>query len=178
VTLTSGRRKPVDTNVARIGIQTTTDTVTLKRGQQAILAQEVRSPFAGRYKLTLRCRGRAPSKTQFAESFANRFRCRLVFFQFGDQKKSPRKRRELASVAFAPKFQPAGSATWQTVVLEKNFVNPKPGSNFSFGSGLGVAVIVEAKNPGTLPAATQALLEIAEVDLQFAGKQRIETVKV
>ena len=178
VTLASGRRQPADANVARIGFQSRDTALTIKTRQRLVLAQEVRSPFAGRYKLSMRCRGRAGSRKQFAEWFAKHFQSRLVFFQFGDQKKSPRKRRELASVVFAPKYQSRKSTEWQTVQLEKNFVNPKAGSNFSFGAGLGVAVIVETQADFEVPPDAAAFLEIAQIDLQFVGKKRIETVKV
>ena len=165
--------------VARIGLQWDADSpVTLQKGQQAVLAQEVRSPFAGRYKLTMRYRGRGSSKTDFTESFLKNLSFRLVFFQFVNQKKIPRKRRELASVRFTPDFSSKPNSGWKKVELEKNFVNPTPGGNFSFGSGLGVAVIVEAKRTTTLSGTSLAALEIAEVKLDFIGKERIETVKV
>jgi hypothetical protein len=150
--------------------------VALKRGQQAVLAQEVRSPFAGRYRLSLKFRGSASSRAAFDASFGKQLACRLAFFQFNNQKKTPRERRELASVPFQPKL-----GDWQTVELERNFINPTPGANFSFGSGLGVAVIVESRGDwsfGTAGKDATAILEIAEVDLQFIGKERIETVKV
>ena len=165
------------TGVARIVLRHPVDTppIALKRGQQAVLAQEVRSPFAGRYKLSLKFRGQG-SATTFAEAFGKHLACRLVFFQFNNQKKTPRERRELAAVSFQPKL-----GEWQTIELEKNFINPTPGGNFSFGSGLGVAVIVESRGDWTFATTgteAAALLEIAEVNLRFIGKERIETVKV
>jgi len=165
------------TGVARIGVRAAADSaVMLKRGQQAVLAQEVRSPFAGRFKLSLRFRGSGSSKAAFDAAFGKQLACRLAFFQFNNQKKTPRERHELAAVSFQPKL-----GDWQSVELEKNFINPTPGANFSFGSGLGVAVIVESRGDwsfGTTGKFATAMLEIAEVDLQFIGKERIETVKV
>jgi Protein of unknown function (DUF1501) len=164
-------------HVARIGVQAAANSpLKLKRGQQAVLAQEVRSPFAGRYKLSLRFRGSATSQEAFASSFGKQLGCRLSFFQFNNQKKTPRERHELASAPFQPKL-----GDWRTVELEKNFVNPTPGANFSFGSGLGVAVIVESRGDWSFATTGEdatAMLEIAEVDLRFIGKERIETVKV
>ena len=173
VTLASIGRKPNDdsrqTNTLRLGIQINPDATTqLKRNQRAIITQEVRSPFAGRYLLKLKCRAIGTDVAKF-------FNCKLSFFQFADQQKSPRKRRELASITFEPK-----PGILQTIELDKNFINPNPGANFSFGSGLGVAVEVAAKSDATIPAAKTDFigLEIAEVDLRFVGKERNDKVKV
>ncbi len=160
-----------------------TTEVKLNKGEQAVLAQEVRSPFAGRYSLRMRVRAEASSREFFDDVFAKQFSCRLVFFQFADQAKSPAKRKELASLPFHPKFAADDSAEFQLVEMEKNFVNPNPGQNFSFGSGLGVAIIVEKTSEGVVEltgesAPCHAYVRIGEVTLDFNGKPRNEDVKV
>ena len=64
--------------------------------------------------------------------------------------------------------------------LSKDFLNPTPGSNFSFGLGLGVAIVVEkiSEGPLALPAGKSAGIRIGSVELSFTGKARNEDVKV
>jgi hypothetical protein len=60
----------------------------------------------------------------------------------------------------------------------KTFLNPKPGSNFSFG----VAIIIEKTSGGVLDLSAKtgphrALLVIDSVQLAFVGKQRDDKAK-
>ena len=89
-------------------------------------------------------------------------------------------RKELASLLFVPRFVDVGQGSYESFELEKVFENPTPGGNFSFGLGLGVAILVEKMSDGilTVPAAEAAFLRINEVTVEFTGKSRIETVKV
>ena len=60
-------------------------------------------------------------------------------------------------------------------------MNPKPGTNFSFGRGMGIAIVVEKSSAGplTLPAGSPAAgIRVAEVRLDFVGRTRNEKVKV
>ncbi len=150
---------------------------------QAILAQEVRSPFAGQYKLTAHVRGGGASKECFENVFLKNFTCKLLFYQYTNQAKSPNDRKEMGSVTFEPTFMPAKQDGFAEFELSKLFENPNPGANFSFGPGMGVAVIVEKTSPGklTLPAdgtPQQAYLRIDSVNLEFVGKKRKDNVKV
>jgi len=149
-------------------------------GAKAVLAQEVRSPFAGSYVLKLKASGDGSSRKFYEEIFLKQFRCKLIFFQFTDREKSPKHRMELASIAVQPKFAESASENSQEFVLEKNFVNTKPGSNFSFGLGLGVAVIVEKISPGTLELTGEdfAFIRVNEIEIEFAGKKRNDKVTV
>ena len=139
----------------------------------AFVAQEVRSPFAGKYKLRIQVRGEAKSEAIFEEAFRRHFRCRLQFFQFTSQTKNTADRKELAGVDFEPKQ----SAEFAAVELSKEFINPNPGSNFSFGSGLGVAVIVKRTSSEDLTPVL-ARIRIESVELEFTGKERNPKVKV
>jgi hypothetical protein len=64
--------------------------------------------------------------------------------------------------------------------LSKEFVNPSPGSNHSFGLGLGIAILIEKPSDGplALPAGKPAGIRIGSVELSFTGKVRNEDVKV
>ncbi|MBI1312714.1 DUF1501 domain-containing protein [bacterium] len=149
---------------------------------RAILAQEVRSPFAGTYRFRVRLRGEATSAEFFDAAFRNAFTCRISFYQYTTQQKSLSEVHPLASLDFTPELCKPGD-DWQTVELVKQFVNPNPGANFSFGAGMGVMLEVtrRSKQPLQLPAAAEPQsvgLRIADVTLEFLGKERIENVKV
>jgi len=152
--------------------------VSLESTAFALLAQEVRSPFSGTYRMHVRLRGEAASEEIFTDVFRKHFRCRLQFFQFTGQTKNATLRKELAAVEFQPEY----SSDFATVELTKAFINPNPGSNFSFGLGLGVAVLVEKVSNGALqfdsPQSPLARIRIESVELEFVGKQRNQKVKV
>jgi len=157
--------------------------VKVAQGTHAILAQEVRSPFAGEFTLTVRLRAERTSRELFLHEFVRNFNCKLVMFQFANPNKKITERQELASAPIQPTFAEQASAEFQQFELTKMFVSPKPGTNFSFGSGLGVALIVEKTSPGELefPAdgkPRQALIRIDELTLEFSGKPINEDVKV
>ena len=82
--------------------------------------------------------------------FARNFTCKLAMFQFANPVKQVTQRKELVSLPIQPVFSGPGTLDFQQFELRKKFVNPKPGSNFSFGSGLGVGVIVEKTSEGML----------------------------
>jgi hypothetical protein len=157
--------------------------VQLTQGQKAFLAQEVRSPFAGKYALTVFACGSSSSREFFEDVFLKHFICRLVFYQYANPAKKLAERRELASVAFTPRFSDASEPVFEKFELSKLFVNPTPGANFSFGAGMGVSVEVVKSSPGTLelpPAREQgwAHVLVDRVELRFIGKERNETVTV
>ncbi len=152
-----------------------------ERGAAAIIAQEVRSPFAGKYRLAVRLRPETPTWKDFDELFAKHFVCRLEFFEFTDVNKSAAARKELASLNFLP-TSANSIEDFQTIVLEKEFVNPKPGANFSFGLGLGIAIVVEKISSGSpkLPDLGPIAIGLRVLDfkLEFQGKPRDENVTV
>ena len=79
-----------------------------------------------------------------------------------------------------PRFIADGQQGEDSFELEKVFENPSPGGNFSFGLGMGIALLIEKTSDGvlTVPAGEAAFLRIDEVTVEFTGKARIETVKV
>jgi hypothetical protein len=152
-------------------------------GASALLAQEVRSPFAGRFVLTLRCCGEGSSRECYESVLLEQFTCRLMFYQYADASKNPLKRKELASLTIQPKLVNPESPAMETFVLEKIFENPKPGQNFSFGLGLGVAIVVEKNGSAALalPAADaprSAWIRVQSLELEFSGKPLKEDVTV
>jgi hypothetical protein len=154
--------------------------VQIAKGETAFLAQEVRSPFAGKFLLKARVAGNASSRKLFDDVFLKHFTCRLQFFQFTTKAKVATERKELASVPFVPRFVDKDQAFDDVFELEKVFENPNPGGNFSFGLGMGVAIVIEKTSDGVLTAADgqAAFLRIENVTVEFTGKARIETVKV
>jgi len=163
-----------------LGIGSTgNESLRLSKGQSTFLAQEVRSPFAGKYVLKAYIQGAASSREFFETVFLKQFACRLQFFQFTTKEKLATERKELASVSFVPRFVADGQRSYESFELEKVFENPSPGGNFSFGLGLGVAILIEKTSDGilTIPATEAAFLRIDDVTVEFTGKSRIETVK-
>lgn len=165
--------------------------VRVARNETAFLAQEVRSPFAGKYLIKARLRGIGSSREYFESVFLKQFTMKLQFFQFISSSKIATERKELASVAFVPKYHGGShsgsgvspsAANFEPEVfeLEKVFENPNPGANFSFGLGLGIALLMEKTAEGILsvPATEFACLEVEQMTVDFTGKTRIETVKV
>ena len=149
---------------------------------RAFLAQEVRSPFAGTYRFKVRLRGEASSSEFFDAAFLRQFTCRVSFYQYTSQQKTLAATRPLASLDFDPQLSETAD-NWQTIELVKQFVNPRPGANFSFGAGMGVMIEVTRRGnqPLQLPAPPQAqsaAIRVANVSLEFLGKERIENVKV
>jgi hypothetical protein len=102
-------------------------------------------------------------------------------FQFTEKSKNAAGRKKLADAKFQPAFA-KDEGPRQTVELTKEFVNPKPGGNFSFGLGLGVALIVEKTSGDALelPAGKipVARVRLSDIRLEFIGKKRNEKVKV
>jgi hypothetical protein len=149
----------------------------IRADEWVLLAQEVRSPFAGTYRLRVRLRGEAESRRQYADWIEKHFVCRLQFFEFTDPAKSPTQRKELAAVDVRPKF----AMDFEPFELTKEFVNPNPGANFSFGLGLGVAVLLQRSSEGPLELAAGpsplARIRMADARLEFIGKQVNDKVK-
>ncbi len=152
------------------------------QGTKAFLAQEVRSPFAGHYRFRVRLRGAASSQRFYEAVFQKHFTCRMAFFQFDSMEKKADARHDLASITVSPQFAHPESPEWQTFELTRTFQNPNAGGNFSFGSGMGVAIEVEKTSPGVLELdgemSGSASICVADVELEFNGKQVNPDVKV
>jgi len=166
--------------VARLGV-TSRSGSQIEPSASLLLAQEVRSPFAGTYTLHLRLRGIAATADLYEQFFPQHFRCRVQFFKFTERTKCPLNRHELAGVDVIPEYASEGSDAWQTVELMREFWNPNLGANFSFGLGLGIALVIERSTAGPLhlPASDAFCgIEVAEARLVFDGKPRVDTVRI
>lgn len=160
--------------------------VMLAKGATAILAQEVRSPFAGTYRIAVRVAGDGVSREFFESVFAKNLACKLIFYQYTSPTKSPADRKELAAMTFNPRFgdfSQSAAAAYERIEFTKVFENPTPGANFSFGLGLGVALVVEKVTDGVLelpatPLTPRAFLRVNDFQLEFIGKTRKDDVKV
>jgi hypothetical protein len=155
--------------------------VQLFKGQSALLAQEVRSPFSGTFRVRVQVCGEASDREWFEANFARHFTCKLVLFEYTDPAKKATIRKEHVTANFAPKWCDTSAPLYEPVELTKEFVHPTPGNNFSFGRGLGVAIVVEKVGdaPLELPARPlTAFLRVKHVELTFTGKPRNEDVKV
>jgi hypothetical protein len=157
------------------------DGVKIEKGQHALLAQEVRSPFAGTFHVKLQVCGEATDREWFDNVFLKQFTCKVALFEYTDPTKKATSRKEHVAVAFTPRWTEVGGDQFEPVELTKEFLNPTPGANFSFGRGLGVAIIVEKTSDGRLELPGKpltALVRVKHVELTFRGKPRNEDVKV
>lgn len=154
-----------------------TEPIQIPQNTMASITQEVRSPFAGQFTLLAKLRAESESADWFESVFRKHFTFRLAFVRYNSQKKNATETQELAAVNLTPQLHSAepGKSEWQSFELTRTFANPTPGGNYSFGSGLGVAVQVVKASPGTLSIlpseARSAFIRIAEVTLEFNGKE-------
>jgi len=136
--------------------------LTVAPGAGAYLTQEVRSPYPGSYVLRVRLRAEASSPDFFEQILQKHFACRLVFVQFKNQTKRADETQDLASVPVPLQLMESGSEAWQTVQLSRQFVNPNPGSNFSFGAGMGISIRLtqSGKEPLTIAPGQWGLIRV------------------
>jgi hypothetical protein len=168
----------LDGEMAALGIATGKAAVKIPEKSQALLAQEIRSPFAGTFEVTIEMAARASSKEFFEQVFAKHFTSKLSLFRFSEKAKSPLQRTDWEALAFQPELTDGKS--WKTVQIKREFINPKPGDNFSFGLGLGVAILVEKTSPGALELAGDethgAEVLVKSVQVKFTAKPRNDKV--
>lgn len=141
----------------------------LEPGSRAIMAQQIRDPQTGRFVVTLAAHGDGSSKAFYEEVFEKHFRCRLILFQFTHPAKNPQERRELASLDIRPIFHGESTPRIEPFVLDKFLGNP--GANFSFGLGIGTALIVERHTDQVLelPVHAEAFVRVDSMDVKFIG---------
>ena len=148
------------------------ENVDVATNSTAVVTQQVRDPQSGHFTVKASVTGGGTSAETFQRVFATNFRCRLVIFQYSRPSKSAVHRQELASVEFLPTFIENGNQSpWTTVTVEKRLA-PTPGVNFSFGLGIGIALIVEQKTGGTIsfPANSgEAYLQVNQIEINFEG---------
>jgi hypothetical protein len=165
-----------------IGLGRGSQPLRIEAGTRVFLGQEVLSPFAGKYVARATVAGDSPAREFFESVFLKHFTCKLLFYQYLNQAKKATEHKELAAVTFQPKFLDPQAPQWETLELPKVFENPNPGQNFSFGNGLGVAVVVEKTSPGSLELRQdelqRAMLRVRAIHVEFVGKPRKDDVTV
>ncbi len=148
--------------------------VQLTGGERFLLAQEVRSPFAGAYELTLSYVFQTPPG--IGDGYDNHFEFRLVYLQFTSRVKQIDAVRELAAEPFV---LAARGGMIQSQTFRRDFKNNSAGGNFSFGLGMAVGVSIRRRTKGAaLLKGTQPVLRLTSVKLDFLGKTVNEDVTV
>jgi hypothetical protein len=140
---------------------------------RAILAQEVRHPMAGRYRLSVAAR--VTGTPDGLAAYLQGFSFRLVLFGYRDLKKDARQVREFASLPLH--LTDDGPA--QTFSLSAVLKSQDEGA-FQLSKGVGVALVVERSTPGplALAPAAEAFLQIDGVELSFDPRPRNDDVTV
>jgi len=165
---------PTSRPSAQLGIWTSgsNEAITIPAHASAVLAQQIRDPQSGHFRVKGTISGGGTSSEAFQRLLTQHFRSRLVLFQFSHPQKSAVHRQELASIEVTPLFlvNPAEEA-WPVITLEKRLA-PTPGVNFTFGLGIGCALILERKTEGvlTIPAQSgDAFLQLQQIQIDFEG---------
>ncbi len=150
-----------------------------------LLAQEIRNPRAGTYRLTARVFADATSPALYEETFLNRFVCRLVLYQYKTPDKNPLERNDKYSWELTPPLpgsvsdnESAGSFRFSGTLD-----TDKPGTNFDIGNGLGIALLIEPKSAESwqieeADAPQSIRLVVQQLNIEFQGRKPNEKVKV
>jgi Protein of unknown function (DUF1501) len=151
---------------------------TLKPGTRAMLTQEIRSPRAGTFTISLFAS--AGGSRADLEFLAKNFSCRLVLFGYDSLAKNPSKSfREYASapIALLPEKE-VGSAYREISVTRA--LRSQDGGASEIEMGVGIAVILEmtAAQPLAIPAGMRAWLNIDDVTVRFVPRPRNDNVTV
>ncbi len=169
---------------ARVGVfsergvsETVAETPTvIAKGARAVLAQEIRSARGGHYTMKVRISGQGSSQAAFEKWFHGGMTCRLVLYRYGSAAKNPLEISELASQAFVPQYTDFASPS--EYMVSQFLGSTVPGSNFSIGNGLGIAIVVQCETEQQLPVGESAYLAVRSVQLDFSPRMRDETVTV
>ena len=168
-------QKEAATVLLGYGLDDATFGVAIEAGSRAVLAQEIRNARGGHYTFTVKVTGLGTSVEEFEKTFLANVTCRLILFRFRDTKKDTRSVDELESAVFAPSF-----AKSELFKVSRFLGSSIPGTNFPIGNGLGVAIAIEKKTPGslTLPKDEShwAALRIESVEIDFSPRLRDENV--
>lgn len=183
VSLNDSSGKPRKRHVS-IGFQIEqgADGFTIRKGQKALLAQEIRNPRTGRYLFTAKLRTEASSQALWEQLFLKHWVCRLQFFRYSDSTKNPLNSETLQEhlIRFSPEYH--SDSPIEQHEMEVLLKPPGPGRNFAIGKGLGIALVLEKTSnpPLMLPQgqAQKGLLHIDQIQLEFKGRFRDENVTV
>jgi hypothetical protein len=82
----------------------------------------------------------------------------------------------MAEQQIKPTLIDAANPTLQSFEFTKQFVNATPGSNFSFGLGLGVGLEIRNASGQFISVSKQVSLRVTRYELEFLGKERNKDV--
>lgn len=137
-----------------------------------VLAQQIRDPQSGHFTVRAKVSGGGTTSAAFVRLFSDNFRCRLILFQYLHPSKTAEQRLELASIEFEPSYlDNPNEETCPVITLERRLA-PVPGVNFTFGLGVGVALIVESRHeqPATIAGMSgDAFLRVHQIEIGFEG---------
>jgi hypothetical protein len=153
------------------GLDDAKQSPSVEAGFRAIAAQEIRNARGGHYTFCVKASGEAASADEFEKLILGNFTCKLLLFRFRDTNKDPRTVDELAAAEFRPAF-----GKTETFKVDRFLGSKTPGANFPIGNGLGVAIVLEKKTPGSLsaPMGQRAAIRIHSVTLDFSPGARDE----
>lgn len=149
---------------------------TVPAGTKCVLAQEIKNARGGQYTFSVRMHGAGTSKAAFERWFGTAVQCRLMLLKFVDMNKNPLQAINMGSSVFQPTF-----GDWdkpQEFSVSSYLASDTPGVNFSIGSGLGVAIIIETVAGLELLAGESAYLAIHDVQLEFTAHRRNDKVTI
>jgi hypothetical protein len=153
----------------------------VRTGDRVILAQEVRSPRAGKYTFSVHAGG-GGSADEYRGYFLKHFTCRLIVFGYADAAKDPRRVRQYATVTFQPPFAEGGKGKSERFELPA-VLRDQDGGAGQLGGGVGVAVVVEKTAAGDLNLAAdagrhRAWVRIDDCAITFVPRPRNDDVQV
>ena len=152
------------------------DVLKLNSGTGCLLAQEIRNARGGHYVFSARISGDGSSPELFRRCFAEAFGCRLLLFRYRNPQKSPREVEELAS----QEFQPVWSSVAEPVrfTVSRFLGSTIPGTNFSIGNGLGIAIVMDVTSPVSFRKGEFVAIRVHDIALEFTARMRDDTVTV
>ena len=147
-------------------------------GAKAMLTQEVRSPMAGTFTVTIEAVGDGTSAEHYRDVFQKQLACRLVLFAYSSTAKDPRQVREFSSVAVQPSFREPGTLSFQKFSFDRA-LRSQDGGAFELSQGIGVALVLEKLTPAPLDTAgQQAFIRVRSLTVEFNARPRDDSVRV
>lgn len=150
--------------------------ISIPAAKSCVLAQEIKSARGGHYTFTIKASGGGTSAALFQKCFENGLVCRLALIRFTGLDKNPLSAEVLANAYFQPVY--CDSTAPREFSVSSFLGSNIPGSNFSIGNGLGIAVFVDTHAPVSLAAGESVFLRVQGVTLDFSPHRRNDAVTV
>ena len=162
----------------RLGVcgPTVGNSIDIPAAKSCVLSQEIKSARGGHYTFTIKASGGGTSSAHFQKCFEKGLACRLALIRYNDLGKNPLSAQVLANAYFQPEF--GDGSTPRNYSITSFLGSNVPGSNFSIGNGLGVAIFVDTHAALSIAAGETAFLRVHEVQLEFSPHRRNDAVTV